>query len=86
MWVILTYDIAEKRVNKIRKTCLPFLRHVQKSVFEGEISRINLKILVSRLSSTVISNEDSVRLYLFRDDRKGQILQLGREMDMQNII
>ena len=43
MFVILTYDVNKKRVNKIKKICKKYLVHVQNSVFEGNItdSRLN---------------------------------------------
>ena len=39
MFVILTYDIGAKRVSKIMKICRKYLLHVQRSVFEGNITR-----------------------------------------------
>ncbi|SUY64384.1 CRISPR-associated endoribonuclease Cas2 [Clostridium sporogenes] len=38
MFVILTYDIEEKRINRVRKTLKKYLVWTQNSVFEGEIT------------------------------------------------
>ena len=45
MFVILVYDVKAKRNNKILKTCRKYLRHVQKSVFEGNLTEAKLKRL-----------------------------------------
>ena len=42
---ILVYDINEKRVTKVLKTCRKYLYWVQNSVFEGEISPAKLEKL-----------------------------------------
>ncbi len=36
--VKLTYDIEEKRVNKVRKILKKYLSWIQNSIFEGELS------------------------------------------------
>ena len=43
MFVILAYDVASTRGNKIMKICRKYLRHIQKSVFEGSLSDAKLK-------------------------------------------
>lgn len=45
MYVVLTYDVNEKRVQKAMKVCRKYLVHVQKSVFEGNITEAKLKKL-----------------------------------------
>ena len=45
MYVILVYDIGEKRVGKMLKLCRKYLNWIQNSVFEGEISEVKLKEL-----------------------------------------
>jgi len=43
MYVILVYDIGEKRVTKMLKLCRKYLHWIQNSVFEGEITGVKLK-------------------------------------------
>ena len=43
MYVLLVYDIKEKRVGKMLKLCRRYLNWIQNSVFEGEISEVKLK-------------------------------------------
>jgi CRISPR-associated endonuclease Cas2 len=44
MFLILVYDVNEKRVNKVLKTCRKYLHWVQNSVLEGEISEAKKRI------------------------------------------
>ena len=38
MYVICTYDVAEKRCVKVMKVLRKYMFHVQNSVFEGELT------------------------------------------------
>ena len=38
MFVVFCYDVDHRRVAKVRKTALKYLRPVQRSVFEGELT------------------------------------------------
>ena len=47
MYVVLVYDInqdnnGQKRWSHVFKTCKKYLSHIQNSVFEGEISKVQL--------------------------------------------
>ncbi|MGD1840070.1 MAG: CRISPR-associated endonuclease Cas2 [Thermonemataceae bacterium] len=46
MYVILVYDIGEKRVGKMLKLCRRYLHWIQNSVFEGDITDVKLKSLL----------------------------------------
>ena len=45
MYIILTYDIATVKISKVRKVCKKYLRHIQKSVFEGELNELSTEIV-----------------------------------------
>lgn len=66
MFIILVYDVSEKRVQKFHKTCKKYLTWVQNSVFEGEISEANLRILTDELKEIMVEEEDSILIYKFR--------------------
>ena len=68
MKVILVYDINEKRVAKVLKTCREYLYWVQNSVFEGEISPAKLEKLKIQLKQIINPEEDSVIIYTFRSE------------------
>lgn len=64
MYVILVYDIRERRVVKMLKLCRKYLNWIQNSVFEGEISEVKLKEL--KLEAKEIMHEDEDSLIIFK--------------------
>lgn len=63
MFVVLTYDVGVKRVSKVLKTCRKYMVHVQKSVFEGNISEAKLEKLKRELKKIIHTDEDSICIY-----------------------
>ncbi len=70
MYVILFYDIANKKLYgnkdnsyKIRKEVEKYLNRVQLSVFEGEITPSNLKKLKAFLKKYINKELDSIIIY-----------------------
>ncbi len=66
MFVILVYDVNEKRVAKVLKKCREYLNWVQNSVFEGEISEGNYEKLKCEIKKIINQKEDSIIIYNFR--------------------
>jgi len=79
MFVVLVYDVGEKRVARALKTCRKYLTWVQNSVFEGEISEVNLKKLKAELKRIMDEDEDSVIIYTWRVQRYSSREILGVE-------
>jgi CRISPR-associated protein Cas2 len=69
MYVILVYDINEKRVGKMLKLCRRYLNWIQNSVFEGEITEVKLKELVIKSKDIMELREDSVIIFKSREQR-----------------
>lgn len=74
MYIILIYDIAQdnggaKVSRNIFKTCKKYLTHVQKSVFEGEITPALLVKLRMELDKYIRDEEDSVIVFSSRQER-----------------
>jgi CRISPR-associated protein Cas2 len=69
MYVILVYDVGEKRVAKVCKFCRQYLNWVQNSSFEGELSEARFARLKSGLRAIIEPDEDSVLIYTARDER-----------------
>ncbi len=63
MYVILIYDVAQKRVGKMLKLCRKYLCWIQNSVFEGELSEAKLRELKSHISSIIDIDTDSVIIF-----------------------
>lgn len=69
MYVILVYDVGEKRVGKMLKLCRKYLNWIQNSVFEGEISEVKLQELVLLAKRIMDIEYDSVIMFKSRNEK-----------------
>lgn len=70
MYVILVYDMGEKRVGKMLKLCRKYLNWIQNSVFEGEITEVRLKELTLKAEKIMKKDEeDSLIIFSSRSDK-----------------
>jgi len=67
MYVILVYDIGEKRVQKMLKLCRQYLNWIQNSVFEGEITPVKLKEFLAKAEKIINQETDSIIIFKNRD-------------------
>jgi len=65
MYVILVYDVGEKRVSKMLKLCRKYLIWIQNSVFEGELSELQLRELKFK-ANLIMKDSDSVIIFSSR--------------------
>ena len=86
MFVIVTYDVNVKRNNKVLKICRKYLIHVQKSVFEGNITEAKLRKLKSELKRTTKTDEDSVIIYRFDSLKYSSKEVLGEYSPEENFL
>ena len=78
MYVILVYDVDQKRTSKMLKLCRRYLSWIKNSVFEGEISEVQLKQLTLE-AKRVMEDEDSLIVFKSRDERWLQKEIIGDE-------
>jgi len=69
MYIILVYDIGEKRVGKMLKLCRKYLSWIQNSVFEGEITEVKLKELKIKASMIMEAETDSLIIFKSREEK-----------------
>ncbi len=69
MYVILVYDVNQKRVGKMLKLCRRYLNWIQNSVFEGEITDIKLKELKHKAMKIMNVKTDSLIIFKSRDEK-----------------
>ena len=74
MYVVLVYDVSQnnngqKRWSHIYKICKKYLTHIQNSVFEGEISKVQLTKLQQELRPYIDKQEDSVIIFESRQEK-----------------
>ncbi len=63
MYVIIVYDVEEKRVAKVCKYLRQYLHWVQNSVFEGELTDGKFKEVQIGLKKRIKVEKDSVLFY-----------------------
>jgi len=79
MFVILVYDVEQKRVAKVLKKCREYLFWVQNSVFEGELTEMKLRQLKRELKAIIDEEYDSVIIYRFESTRYSSREVMGLE-------
>lgn len=79
MYVILVYDIGEKRVAKMLKLCRVYLNWIQNSVFEGEITDVKLRELKARAKDIMDPEDDSLIIFKSRDEKWLDKEVIGKE-------
>lgn len=79
MYLILVYDISEKRVGKMLKLCRQYLNWIQNSVFEGEITEVKLKELLHRAREIMDEEADSIIIFKSRSEQWLEKQVVGRE-------
>lgn len=74
MYVIIVYDIktdqeGKKILPKVFKICKKYLVHIQNSVFEGELTNSQLKMLKLELSRYIREDSDSLIIFKNRQEK-----------------
>lgn len=92
MYIVLIYDICLSEDKKIKKddsrvmrrtfkTCKKYLTHIQKSVFEGELSDVQLLKLKSELKKELRPEKDSCIIFSSRNNHWMKKEFLTQEID-----
>ena len=81
MYVILVYDVDQKRTSKMLKLCRRYLSWIQNSVFEGQISEVQLKQLALE-AKRVMEDEDSLIVFkvVRRNGYRKRLLGMKRQV------
>ena len=77
--MLLVYDIKQERVGKMLKLCRRYLNWIQNSVFEGEITEVKLKELLTKANAFLNLDEDSVLIFKSRSQQWLEKQVVGQE-------
>jgi CRISPR-associated protein Cas2 len=77
MDVIVVYDTAAERNPKILKLCRRYLHHVQRSVFEGELSPAQLQTFQHQVSRVIEDDYDHVLIYTMPPGAEIRRIEIG---------
>ncbi|OIQ05271.1 MAG: CRISPR-associated endonuclease Cas2 [Candidatus Altarchaeum sp. CG2_30_32_3053] len=87
MYLIVVYDINEKRVNKVCKFLRTYLYWIQNSVFEGEVTNANFEKMMVKLKKIIDEKEDSVIFFKMPSEKGMEKEILGVERnEITNIL
>lgn len=86
MYLIMVYDVNEKRVAKVLKIARKYLTWVQNSVLEGEITEAKFLKLKYELEKVINEEEDSIIFYIFRTKLYTSREIMGKEKGKEEII
>lgn len=87
MYIILVYDIEEKRVGKMLKLCRQYLNWIQNSVFEGELTEVKLKELIYKAKNIMNAEKDSIIVFSSRQEKWLEKQVIGKEKnELDNIL
>ena len=94
MYILVTYDVdttekaGQKRLRKVSKACLDYGQRVQNSVFECELSEVQLCVLKERIKGIIDNSLDSVRIYHLNrnENRRVEVLGVVTSYDIDDTI
>lgn len=86
IFVILTYDIEVKRIDKVRKILKKYLVWTQNSVFEGNITEGKLQKCMGEIGRVIDKNNDSVYIYIVKNPKNIVKNKLGKEKALEELI
>ena len=66
MYVIIVYDINVDRVNKVKSFLRLYLFWIQNSVFEGEVTDSEFRLIYNGLMEIIDEEVDSIIIYKLR--------------------
>ena len=79
MYIITVYDVGEKRVVKMLKLCRQYLNWIQNSVFEGDLTEVQLKELKYKAKEIMKDDEDSFIIFSSREQKWMDKQVIGKE-------
>ena len=85
MFVILSYDVSEKRVEKVGKTVRKYLWEVHKSVYNGHLTERQFENLKIALRKLIVPAEDSIYIYKTEHWNTLDIEQIGKIKETEYI-
>lgn len=78
MYIILVYDMGQKRVGKMLKLCRQYLNWIQNSVFEGTLTSAQLRELKHK-ARLIMEEGDSLIIFKSREEKWLEKVVIGSE-------
>ena len=81
MYIIIVYDVEQKRVSKMCKLLRGYINWIQNSVFEGEITVGKFAELKSKIKNIIDDKSDSVIFFIMESDKWLKRDVIGKEFN-----
>jgi CRISPR-associated protein Cas2 len=81
MYIIIVYDVEQKRVGKMCKLLRKYLNWIQNSVFEGEITIGKFAELKSKINKIIDRDVDSVIFFQMESNKWLKREVMGKEFN-----
>ena len=85
MYILVTYDVdttdksGQRRLRRVAKACLDYGQRVQNSVFECELTEVQLCMLKERIKEIIGQSLDSIRFYHLNRNENRRVEVMGVE-------
>lgn len=85
MYILITYDVdttsksGTRRLRGVAKACVNYGQRVQNSVFECELTEVQLAILKGIIGDIIDTEKDSVRIYYLHKNDTRRVEVIGKE-------
>ena len=94
MYILVTYDVdttdksGQRRLRRVAKACLYYGQRVQNSVFECELTEVQLCILKDRIKDIIDNSLDSIRIYHLNrnENRRVEVIGVETSFDVKETI
>lgn len=94
MYILVTYDVdttdkaGQRRLRRVAKACLDYGQRVQNSVFECELTEVQLCILKDRIQEIIDNSIDNVRIYHLNrnENRRVEVMGVETSFDVKETI
>jgi len=85
VYVLVAYDVEEKRVPKVNKILKKYLTWTQNSLFEGEITEGLLKQCMAEILPKIDPAHDSLYVYRIANPKHIKKVVYGVEKDFESM-
>ena len=94
MYILVTYDVdttekaGQRRLRRVAKACLDYGQRVQNSVFECELTEVQLCMLKERIKEIIDQSLDSIRFYHLNrsENRRVEVMGVETSFDVNDAI
>ena len=94
MYILVTYDVdttekaGQRRLRRVAKACLDYGQRVQNSVFECELTEVQLCMLKERIKEIIDHSLDSIRFYHLNrsENRRVEVMGVETAFDVNDAI